>query len=70
MVTINGKTYEYKEILPDGNVIYGNRGKYITDEQRDRLNEIMSRAWDALPEIDKKEINMKMELKYGKEGAS
>jgi len=64
MEIINGKTYKYKKILPNGDVIYGNGGENITDEQLDNLNEIMSRAWDALSEEDKKEINRKMELKY------
>lgn len=51
---MDGKTYEYKEVLPTGDVIHGNLGKYITEEQQDRLNEIMSRAWDALPNEEKK----------------
>ena len=67
---MSGKTYEYKEVLPTGDVIHGNLGKYITDEQRESLNEVMSRAWDALPEEDKKEINKKMEMKYAKKEVS
>lgn len=63
------KTYEYTEILPNGDIIHGNNGKYMTQKQRDDLNEIMSRAWDALTDEKRREINQKMELKYRKEAA-
>lgn len=70
MKTINGKTYKYTDVLPNGDIVHWNGGENITEEQLYNLNEIMSRAWDALPEEDKNEINKRMELKYRKEEAS
>ena len=62
----DGNTYKYTDVLPNGDIVHWNGGENFTKEQRDRLYEVISWAWDALPEETKIEVNKKMELKYGK----
>jgi hypothetical protein len=60
----DGEVFEYTDIYDDGRVVVHHHGtKELTPEQNERLSEIMSRAWDVLPDHVKDEINRKIELK-------
>lgn len=67
----DGEVFEHTYISPDGRTVVHHHGtKKLTGEQSERISEIISKAWDDLPEETKKKINKKMELKYGREGVS
>lgn len=63
----DGIVYEHTYVSPDGRSIVHHHGtKELSPEQNKRFSEIMSRAWDSLPEHKKAEILEKMKLKGGK----
>lgn len=55
-----GDSYKYMEVKPDGSKIYHN-GLVITEDRKARLDYIISRAWDNLPDEKKIEINKRIE---------
>jgi hypothetical protein len=60
----DGEVFEHTYTSPDGRVIVHHHGtKRLTSEQNERFSEIISRAWDNLPDDKKEEINKKMNQK-------
>ena len=55
-----GNSYKYMEVNPDGTKIYHN-GLVLSEEKKKRLDYIISRSWDNLPNEKKIEINKKIE---------
>ena len=59
----DGTVYEYTDVYDNGRVIVHHHGtKKLTPEQNERFSEIMSRAWDSIPEERQIEILKKVEL--------
>lgn len=59
----DGEVFEHTDVYDGGRVIVHHHGtKRLTPEQNERFSEIMSRAWDNLPEHVKKEVLQQMEL--------
>jgi hypothetical protein len=66
----DGEVFEHTYTSPDGRVTVHHHGtKEFTPEQNERLSEIMSRAWDVLPDHVKDEINRNIELKRKRNSA-
>jgi hypothetical protein len=59
----DGEVFEHTYTSPDGNVVVHHHGtKVLSPEQNERFSEIISRAWDNLPEQVRNEIYEKMML--------
>lgn len=54
-----GNSYKYMDVMPDGTKIYHN-GMVLSKDRKERLDYIISRAWDNLPDEKKIEINNKI----------
>ena len=55
-----GNSYKYMDVNPDGTKIFHN-GLVLSKEKKERLDNIISRIWDNLPDEKKIEINNKIE---------
>jgi truncated hemoglobin YjbI len=61
----DGEVFEYTDIHDDGRTVVHHHGtKVLSPEQNERFSEIMSRAWDNLPEQVRDEIYEKMMLEH------
>lgn len=62
----DGEVFEYTYTSPDGRTVVHHHGtKELSPEQNDRFSEIISRAWDNLPEHVRDEIYEKMMQEQG-----
>lgn len=55
-----GNSYRYLDVFNNGTKVYHN-GLFISEERKENIDKIISRAWDNLSDEIKFEINQKIE---------
>lgn len=58
--------YKYREVY--GNHVIYHNGLVLSDYKRQRLNEVISRCWDSLPDETKIRINEELERERKERG--